>query len=331
MADSVSVVITCYNLERYIGDAISSVRKQDYAGQIQIIVVDDRSTDRSRDILRNAAGIDTVMRNENGGVMRAMISGIREAQHDMVFFLDGDDIWHREKLTRCMAHVTPHTKLSTHDLWYIDSNGQTIVKENRVTEVLGQTEPTRRSASIEKCLLEHDDYVWLGSAFGVSRSRGAVDAFIVFCEKRNYLDTCYQDWPLAVWVALETGGEIAFAKQKLFGYRLHAENYSGASQTLRKLRRNLTKSRDTIRLIEEIIGEKRGSAAVAQTYRQVRMRYDLRLASTLPGRRRLVGHLLRAALKIPTDRESIKVILRVILVLLFGPERAHELVERLKS
>lgn len=331
MRDPVSVVITCYNLERYISQAIRSVLEQDYDGEIQIVVVDDRSTDRSSDILNDTVGIETIFHEENSGVMRAMISGLRAAQHDIVFFLDGDDIWHREKVTRCMAHITPETKLCSHDLWYMDSTGQTMVRESRVTEVLGQTEPSRRSALIEKCLLEHDDYVWLGSALGVSRSRGAIDAFIEFCEKRDYLDTCYQDWPLAVWVALETGGKMTFAEQKLFGYRLHAENYSGATQTPEKLRRNLTKSRDTFRLIEEIIAEKRGGAAVSQKYRQVSLRYDLRLASTLPGRRRLAGHLLRAVPAIRADSEGMKVILRVGLVLLFGPERAHRLVERLKS
>ena len=331
MADSVSVVITCYNLERYIGDAISSVRKQDYAGQIQIIVVDDRSTDRSRDILSDTVGIETVLRKENGGVMRAMISGLRAARHDMVFFLDGDDIWHREKLKHCMTQVTPQTKLCTHDLWYMDSSGQYMARKNQVSEVLSQAEPLQRFALIENGLLYHDDYVWLGSALGISRSRGAIDAFITFCEKRDYLDTCYQDWPLAIWVALERGGEMTFAEQKLFGYRLHGENYSGATQTLEKLRRNLKKSRDTIRLIEEIIDKKDGDAAVARTYRQVRKRYDLHLRSTLPGRAGLTVYLLRAVPGIRADRESMKVIMRVGLVLLLGPERVHRIVEGLKN
>jgi glycosyltransferase involved in cell wall biosynthesis len=331
MTEPISVVITCYNLERYIGQAIRSVLEQDYEGEIQIIVVDDRSTDRSRDILSDTVGIETVLRKENGGVMRAMISGLRAVRHDMVFFLDGDDIWHREKLMHCMTQITSQTKLCTHDLWYMDSTGQTTVKESRVSEVLGQAEPSRRSALIEEGLLEHADYVWLGSALGVSRSRGAIDAFIEFCEKRDYLDTCYQDWPLALWVALESGGKMTFAEQKLFGYRLHAENYSGATQTPEKLRRNLRKSRDTFRLIEEIIAAKRGGAAATQNYRNVLMRYDLRLASTLPGRRRLAGQLLRAAPAIRADSNGMKIILRVGLVLLFGPERAHRLVERLKS
>ena len=72
------------------------------------------------------------------------------------------------------------------------------------------------------------------------------------------METCYQDWPLAVWVALVPRGEIAYVDEKLFGYRLHNNNYSGSTQTLEKLRRNLRKSLDTIRLIEEMMTEKGG-------------------------------------------------------------------------
>tara|TARA_R100001132_G_C3272065_1_gene94157 strand:+ start:2561 stop:3556 length:996 start_codon:yes stop_codon:yes gene_type:complete len=328
MNSPVSVIITCYNLERYIGAAINSVHEQDYAGEIQIVVVDDCSTDRSVDILIDTPGIETVFRERNGGVMRAMISGLRTARHDMVFFLDGDDIWHREKLTRCMGQVTAETKLCTHDLWYMTTSGRAMVRNSIVAEVLGQAHPPERSALIEKGILDHADYVWLGSALGVSRSQGAIESFIEFCERIDYLDTCYQDWPLAVWVALEPRGNMAFTEQKLFGYRLHADNYSGASQTLEKLRRNLRKSRDTFRLIEEMISARRGNAAVARTYRQVRLRYDLRLACTEPKRAHLARRFLQAMPVIRADRESLHLILRVGLALILGPEGAHRAIRR---
>lgn len=331
MPDPVSVVITCYNLESFIGEAIRSVREQDYAGEIQIVVVDDFSTDRSREILNNTPGIETVLRAENGGVMRAMISGLRATRHDMVFFLDGDDVWHREKLSRCMAQVAVETKLCTHNLWYMDSQGKTVKRRNRVAEVLGRADPTDRSALINSCILNHHDYVWLGSAFGVSRSRGDVDAFIEFCEQRNYLDTCYQDWPLAVWVALQPGGAFAFSNEKLFGYRLHGENYSGASRTLDKLRRNLTKARDTMRLIEEIIVAKHGGASAARHYQRARVQYEILLASTLDNRKHLAFLLLRSLPQISADARSIKIAIRVAMALLLGPEGAHRALERTKS
>jgi len=158
-----------------------------------------------------------------------MLSGLRAAHHDVIFFLDGDDVWHPQKLKHCMGQTGEDVKFYTHDLWYMDSTGRAQPRESRVSKVLGRIDPSKVQGKIEACLFEHGDYVWLGSAFGVSRSRGAVDAFIAFCEKRDYLITCYQDWPLALWVALEGGGTMAFVNQKLFGYRVHGENYSGAS------------------------------------------------------------------------------------------------------
>ena len=52
MPDPVSVIITCFNLERFIGEAVRSVEEQDYGGIIQLVVVDDCSTDRSRDLIK---------------------------------------------------------------------------------------------------------------------------------------------------------------------------------------------------------------------------------------------------------------------------------------
>lgn len=331
MPEPVSVIITCYNLQHYIAEAVRSVQEQDYAGEIQIIVVDDNSSDRSREILDTIDGIEIVRRAQNGGVMQAMISGLRMARHDMIFFLDGDDVWHREKLTRCMENVAANTKFCTHDLWYMDNAGRALLRQSRVLEVLGRAEQRARSGLIEKCLLEHDDYVWLGSAFGVSRSRGAIDAFIAFCEQRDYLDTCYQDWPLAIWIALEPGGDFVFSNRKLFGYRLHGENYSGASQTLDKFRRNLTKSRDTMRLIEAVVIAKNGSAATARHYRQVRVHYELLLSTTIANRKHLAILLLQSVPQLSADVRSIKVALRIGLALLLGPKRAHSVIERFKS
>ena len=331
MPEPVSVIITCYNLQRYIAEAVESVQEQDYAGEVQIIVVDDNSTDTSKEILDCIEGIELVLRPQNGGVMQAMMSGLRAVRHDMVFFLDGDDLWHREKLSSCMSQVTETTKFCTHDLWYMDRNGEPIKRISQVAETLSRADQSACGALIEKCLVEHGDYVWLGSAFGVSRSRGAIDAFIAFCERRDYLDTCYQDWPLAVWIALERGGTFEFSKRKLFGYRIHGENYSGASQTLEKLRRNLTKSRDTMRLIEEIIFARNGGPEIARHYRRFRVYYELLLATTLENRKQLVILLIQSIPQLRIDFQSAKIVFRVVLALFLGPRRAHSAIESWKS
>jgi len=332
MNEPVTVIITCYNLEKYIKPAVLSVVSQDYAGDVEIIVVDDHSTDGSRSILQTLPSIVLVLREKNGGVMNALISGLRVATHDAVFFLDGDDLWHPSKLSLCMA-MKPHReeiKLWTHDLWYMNSDAQSYPRITQVSEVLSHTTVNERGAAISRCILNHFDYVWLGSAFGIRRSCIAVDDFIAFCEERSYLETCYQDWPLAVWVALVPHGEIAYVDEKLFGYRLHNNNYSGSTQTLEKLRRNLRKSLDTIRLIEEMMTEKGDVSEGLEATRKVKMNYELLLAATEGPRWNLLQIFLCNFRAISLDRSGLKTLSKVGLALLLGPHMAYDIVENSK-
>lgn len=327
MSESVSVIITCYNLQNFIRQSIQSVISQDYAGEVQIVVVDDCSIDESRDILTEFSGIDTVLQQENGGVMKAMIAGLRVARNDVVFFLDGDDVWHPQKLSRCMEKFDNGTKFCTHDLWYMGPDAQEFSRASRVSQVLSSAQPADQDALITRGILSHLDYVWLGSAFGIRRSLGAVQSFIEFCEARDYLRTCYQDWPLATWVVLQAGGKAAYVDQKLFGYRLHDSNYSSSAQTLDKLTRNFGKSLDTIRLIEEMMATKVAAKEYRTASRHVRGRYELLFACTQESRTRLLGALLRNLSNIEPNRSGLKTIARASLSLLFGAKMAHRLVE----
>lgn len=331
MTEPVSVVITCYNLEMYIQAAVQSVLSQDYPGVIQVIVVDDRSTDRSRQILQTFSGIDVVLRDENGGVMNAMISGLGAATHDVVFFLDGDDLWHPSKLSRCMAAFDNNTKLCTHDLWYMDAGANALSKVSRVSEVLSPVPTAQHDALISRGILNHLDYIWLGSAYGIRRSIAGVSDFISFCEDRANLSSCYQDWPLAVWVALMPRGKMAYVDEKLFGYRLHDSNYSGSAQTLEKLQRNFGKALETMRLIEKIMAYRGAARLNQQSAQRARMRYELLFATTRDARSSLLGTLLRNRAAIGRNREGVEALIRVGLSLFLGARSAHGIVETLKQ
>src|SRR4051812_20803492 len=93
-----SVIVTCFNLERYIRAAIESVLGQSFAGNLEIIVVDDCSTDRSAEIVRSYEGIRYLKTERNGGVLLAILAGLEAASADILFFLDGDDLWHPAKV-----------------------------------------------------------------------------------------------------------------------------------------------------------------------------------------------------------------------------------------
>ena len=140
MTESVSVIITCYNLEKYIDECVNSVKGQDYEGHIQIIVVDDASCDGSRYILDEIDGIDIVRHASNCGVLNAMLTGLKASQHDVVFFLDGDDVWHPTKVSLCMQEFREGARFVTHDLNYMNDFGQYLGSTTRVSEVLGNAD-----------------------------------------------------------------------------------------------------------------------------------------------------------------------------------------------
>jgi len=96
-----SILIDTYNHERYIERAITSVLEQNFcATDREIVVVDDGSTDRTREIVRKFEGQVRVLGKANGGQASAFNLGIPECRGEIIAFLDGDDWWAPEKLKR---------------------------------------------------------------------------------------------------------------------------------------------------------------------------------------------------------------------------------------
>lgn len=85
----VSIIIPCYNSEKYIGECIESVLAQDY-DNIEIIVVNDGSTDDSIQILRQYKDI-FVYSQENSGACVARNNGLEKSHGKYIKFLDSDD------------------------------------------------------------------------------------------------------------------------------------------------------------------------------------------------------------------------------------------------
>jgi glycosyltransferase involved in cell wall biosynthesis len=101
----VSVIIPAYNAERFLQSTLASAQTQSYA-DIEIIVVDDGSTDSTAEIAMAAAVADKrvrVIRQKNSGVAAARNRAIAESRGDFIAPLDADDIWHHENLALQIA------------------------------------------------------------------------------------------------------------------------------------------------------------------------------------------------------------------------------------
>jgi glycosyltransferase involved in cell wall biosynthesis len=108
MNPKISVVIPSYNRAHYIEKTIDSVLEQK-RDDIEIILVDDGSTDNTRELVQNKYG-DQVryVYQENQGIPGARNTGIKNAQGDYIAFLDSDDYWHPNKLEQQMALIAEH-------------------------------------------------------------------------------------------------------------------------------------------------------------------------------------------------------------------------------
>lgn len=102
--EQISIIIPVYNVEIYIRKCLESVVKQTYQN-LQIIVVDDGSTDTSGEICNQYAGNDKrikVIHQENAGLSEARNAGMRQATGDYIMFLDSDD-WVAEDICTYLA------------------------------------------------------------------------------------------------------------------------------------------------------------------------------------------------------------------------------------
>lgn len=98
----VSVIIPVYNCERYLAEAIESVIIQNYR-PIEIIVIDDGSTDGSADVAKKFGQAARYCFLQHSGISAARNRGIDLAHGTFIAFLDADDIWVQNKLALQMA------------------------------------------------------------------------------------------------------------------------------------------------------------------------------------------------------------------------------------
>jgi glycosyltransferase involved in cell wall biosynthesis len=104
-AGLVSVIIPAYNDAATVERTISSVRNQTYS-DLEVLVVDDGSTDETAAIVQRLADIDhriTLLRKPNGGLASARNHGIAHAAGEFIAPIDADDLWHPQKIKKQMA------------------------------------------------------------------------------------------------------------------------------------------------------------------------------------------------------------------------------------
>ncbi|HET7710067.1 MAG TPA: glycosyltransferase [Sphingomicrobium sp.] len=319
----VTVIVTCFNLERFIAESIQSVLDQNFRGSIELIVVDDCSTDKSVEIIRQFPEARYLNTAENSGVLLATIAGIEAASNDLLFFLDGDDLWAPEKVQSVFDRfrADPLLAFATHDLWYANEGGEVLDRETRPAQCLTPVPQAGMSEALRQGILNQTDYVWLGSAMAIRASVANAAGFCAWAKKLPDPRNTYQDWPLAFWVAADPDSRLDYVADKLFRYRLHGMNYSGDAGTAAKAARNIRRSLNTALAMKEIADLQQLSPALIRQLHSRANFYGYLAALYVGDRRSAWVGFMRSLKFLRQRRMLVKEISRFAGIQLLGPDR----------
>ena len=138
----VSIIIPAYNCSQYIKETIQSILSQEGAHDIEVIVINDGSTDDTGEIARGFGEPVRVIDQTNAGVCAARNRGIKEARGEFMALVDHDDYWLPNKLANQLVafECNPHVDVVFSDFirWYPDEKNGSF--ENPSTFKL-QAEP----------------------------------------------------------------------------------------------------------------------------------------------------------------------------------------------
>lgn len=134
MTSLVTVIVTAYNVEPYVGQALESVLAQSHE-PLEVVVVDDGSTDRTGAVCSRFADRIHYVRQANRGAAAARNTAIRHARGELLAFLDGDDLWDREHVATQVAAAVRFPLSGLIASNGIEFAGDRIVKPSLLTSV----------------------------------------------------------------------------------------------------------------------------------------------------------------------------------------------------
>lgn len=224
MPPSISVVIPAYNAWQHLTECLESVFRQEVASAFEIIVVDDGSTDGTRDCLSAFPSV-VYLAQTNRGPAAARNAGIARSRGTFIAFLDADDLWPAGKLQKQIGMLQQHPdaamcfgdcrQFEDKDPW-----PQTLFEENRQDVSLWGAGPYLPEAYAR---LLTANFITTGSVVvrrQVLEALGGFDASL-----RRVED-------LELWLRLARRHPILWCKDVCLLRRRHADNASGDAEAM---------------------------------------------------------------------------------------------------
>lgn len=227
----VSVIMPVFNGERFIVQALRSALMQDYQ-PMEIIVMDDGSTDRSARIAQEfaAAHPDRVRyyRQDNTGLSAARNAAIARSRGRYLALLDCDDVWHQDHLARAVAALEqdPGTVLVHGNVRFIDATGESVGR------FLGHRHWDRWAHDPFRAILLRHEHVACPTAVFRKQTVEETGGFDLRydgfgCEDRD------------MWLRLALMGRVRYLDYHAADYRVHSGGMSRKRERMLQARRML--------------------------------------------------------------------------------------------
>ena len=197
---------------------------------------------------RYGGRIRTIAMPANVGGLRAALAGLKEARGDIVAYLDGDDVWARTKLEKCMAVFE-----GDRDMVIVSHQHARVDRDRRPLDIYDDTHANvdrilrkhrtveERSDAFKRSILEKLGY-WLGSAYAFRRDALDLGDFEAWVDTPPSPRDVYLDLTVAPYLVLTNPTKrVGLVDERLFDYRIHGNNscndYRDVERALRAVRR----------------------------------------------------------------------------------------------
>ncbi len=217
----VSVVMLSYNHEKYLAEAIESVLNQTIHG-LELIIVDDGSTDNSRLIIKEYSAKDSRVKSyfheKNLGISRSANDCLKKATGEYVGFIGSDDLWLPQKTEKQLKVIDKNpSRIIWSEGQIIDGNGaltgQTVTEHN--------CSPAKKSGNIFQELLR-EDFIFGQSVL----MKTEIAKEFSFNENLRFVNDHQY------FVELSKEHDFVFMPEPLANYRVHGENSTQKDQKL---------------------------------------------------------------------------------------------------
>lgn len=237
-----SVVIPCYNYEAYVGEAIESVLDQ-MTPDMEVIVVDDGSTDGSWNVISRYGDRANCIRTKNQGQLQAYLTGFAQARGRFIYFLDADDVLCPGAIEILRPHLRPEVSKIQFMLKPIDRAGAGI------GEPFPKLDPTADSGALIELIARRGSYATPPTSGNVYR-RDVYEEVGDLSYERSIDGTPYLFAPFL--------GEVVTLDQPLGLYRIHGTNVSGfSSMSAEKIDYCIARFQNRLTHLKALLAEKK--------------------------------------------------------------------------